>query len=256
MIGIILLETNFPRLLGDAGNPESYSFPVLLEKVKGAFPSRVVRERDRALIAPFVGAARALESRGAKAITTSCGFLALWQRQIARSVGIPVFTSSLIQVAWAYELMGRKGKIGVFTADEASLTAAHFESIGAADIPIVIRGMKPGSEFYRIYIENHPDVDFTKVEEEVVREISILMEENPDLSALVLECANLPVYGRAIRKAVGVPIFDILTLTHYVWSTVASSHPERLYRNIKKTDLSKRGMGKDRSWKKRRMWSL
>jgi hypothetical protein len=235
LIGIILLETNFPRLLGDAGNPESYSFPVLLETVKGASPSRVVRERDSGLLTPFVDAARVLESRGAKAITTSCGFLALWQREIAKSLSIPVFTSSLMQVAWAYELTGRRGKIGVFTADETSLTVAHFEGVGASDIPVVIRGMKPGSEFYRIYIENYPDIDVPKVEAEVVREISILMKEDPDISALVLECANLPVYRRAIKKTVRVPVFDILTLAHYVWSTVASSHP--------KNNLSKRGRG-------------
>ena len=220
MIGVILLETRFPRPAGDGGNPESYPFPVLLETVQGAYPSRVIGEKDISLIAPFIRAARVLESRGAKGIATSCGFLALWQREMARSVSVPVFASSLIQVAWAYELTGRRGKIGVFTADEASLTTAHFEGVGASDIPFVIRGMKRGTEFYRVYIENHPDPDFLRMEEEVVREITAMMKENPDISALVLECANLPVFGKAIKKGVRVPIFDILTLSHFVWSSV------------------------------------
>jgi aspartate/glutamate racemase len=221
LIGIILLDTHFPRLEGDVGNPQSYSFPVLFEKVKGAIPSRVIRERDVSLIAPFIQAARVLERRGAKAITTSCGFLALWQREMAASVKVPVFSSSLIQVPWAYQIVGRKGKIGVFTADETSLTMAHFEGVGAADIPIVIHGMKPGSEFYKVYIENSKKIDVPKIEKEVVQEVLLLMKGNPNISALVLECANMPVFIKSIREVTKVPIFDILTLVQFISSSIA-----------------------------------
>lgn len=225
VIGIILLDTQFPRLLGDVGNPATLPFPVLFERVKGAIPSRVVRERDRALMGLFIEAARNLERRGAKAVTTSCGFLALWQEEIASSVGVPVFTSSLIQVPWAYQLTGGKGRIGVLTADGPSLTKAHFEAVGAGNTPVVVRGMRAGGEFQRIYIDDGEDIDVAKAEGEVASEVSELMKGNPGLSALVLECANLPVFGRAIRATARLPVFDILTLARFIWSTVESTHP-------------------------------
>lgn len=220
MIGVILLDTNFPRLLGDVGNPKTFAFPVIFEKVREAIPFRVVKEGDPSLIAPFIEAARALERRGAKAITTSCGFLAVWQQEIASAVDVPVFTSSLIQVPWAHQVTGRRGRVGVLTVDASSLTKGHFDGVGAGGIPVVVRGMKPGGEFYRVYVGNNPDIDLSKAEDEVVSEVSSLVNENRDVSSLVLECTNMPVFGRGLRSAVKIPVFDIVTLTNLIWSTV------------------------------------
>jgi len=220
LIGIILLDTRFPRLLGDIGNPETFSFPVDFEKVEGAIPSRIIKERDPYLLSPFIEAARALEKRGAKAITTTCGFLALWQKEIASSVNIPLFTSSLIQVPWAYHIVCKRGRVGVLTVDASSLTQAHFRGVGAEEIPMIVRGMDSCSEFQRVYTGNNQDIDFAKAEEEIVAEVSALMKENPDVTSLVLECTNMPVFRKAIRNAVKVPVFDIITLCHFIWSSL------------------------------------
>lgn len=220
MIGIILLDTLFPRLLGDIGNPETFPFPVLFEKVHGALPSRVVMERDSSLLLPFIEAAKALEKRGASMITTSCGFLAVWQKEMASAVGVPLFTSSLIQIPWAYELMGRRGRIGVLTADRDSFTTDLLKGVDAEGIPSVIRGMKPDSEFHRIYVRNRPDLDFSRVEREVVAEASALVGDNSDVSAVVLECTNMAVFRKALRETVTMPAFDILTLIHFIHSSL------------------------------------
>jgi aspartate/glutamate racemase len=220
LIGILLLDTSFPRLLGDVGNPKTFPFPVIYEKVKGAIPLRVVKERDGFLLPSFIEKAKVLQRRGAKAITTSCGFLAIWQKEIASAVDIPVFTSSLLQVPWAYQIIGRRGRIGILTADASSLTEAHFEGVGASGIPMVVRGMKPESEFYRVYIENNPNMDVSKVSREMVVEVSALVNEHPDISGLVLECANMPVFRKAVADTVKVPVFDIITLTNYIWSSI------------------------------------
>lgn len=220
MIGILLLDTIFPRLLGDVGNPKTFPFPVIYEKVQGAIPMRVVKERDGCLLPSFIEGAKALERRGVKAITTSCGFLAIWQKEIASAVDIPVFTSSLLQVPWAYQITGRRGRIGVLTADVSSLTEVHFQGVGAAGIPMVVRGLNPEGEFYRVYIGNSPDIDVSKAGREMVAEASALMNEHPDISGLVLECANMPVFGKAVRETVKVPVFDIVTLTCFIWSSI------------------------------------
>ncbi len=220
LIGIILLDTRFPRFLGDVGNPKTFPFPVLYEKVHGALPSRVVKERDSSLLLPFIEAANALERRGAMAITTSCGFLAVWQKELASAVDVPLFTSSLIQIPWAYELMGRRGRIGVLTADRDSFTTDLLKGVDAEGIPSVIRGMKPDSEFHRIYVRNSPDLDFSRVEKEVIAEASALVDDNPDVSAVVLECTNMAVFRKALREAVTMPAFDILTLIHFIHSSL------------------------------------
>ena len=223
MIGIILLDTDFPRLLGDIGNPETFAFPVDYEKVEGATPSEVVKRRNPSLIKPFIDAARALEERGAQAITTSCGFLAVWQEEIAQSVRVPVFTSSLVQVPWAFQVAGRRGKIGVLTVDALSLTGDHFKGVGAGEVPVIVRGMDHASEFCRVYLGNHPDMDIARAKNEVVSEAVTLMCENPEVMALVLECTNMAVFGNPVRSAVSVPVFDIVTLANFVWSALSKT---------------------------------
>jgi aspartate/glutamate racemase len=202
------------------GNPKTFPFPVIYEKVQGAIPMRVVKERDGCLLPSFIEGAKALERRGVKAITTSCGFLAIWQKEIASAVDIPVFTSSLLQVPWAYQITGRRGRIGILTADVSSLTEVHFEGVGAAGIPMVVRGLNPEGEFYRVYIGNSPNIDVSKAGREMVAEASALMNEHPDISGLVLECANMTVFGKAVRETVKVPVFDIVTLTCFIWSSI------------------------------------
>ena len=86
-----MLDTVFPRIPGDIGNAATFSFPVRYKVVKGASPQRVVKEADTRLLEPFIEAARSLEKEGVKAIGTSCGFLAIFQRELADAVDIPVF---------------------------------------------------------------------------------------------------------------------------------------------------------------------
>ena len=59
-LGILMLDTRFPRLPGDVGHPASWSMPVRLRVVQGASPLRVVQQADTTLLEPFIDAARAL----------------------------------------------------------------------------------------------------------------------------------------------------------------------------------------------------
>ena len=70
-MGIIMLETHFPRIPGDVGNASTWSFPVIYRVAKDASPHRVVNEGDISLLEPFIDAAEELEGEGASAITTS-----------------------------------------------------------------------------------------------------------------------------------------------------------------------------------------
>src|SRR5437667_11416092 len=82
-VGVLMLDTRFPRIPGDIGNASTFDFPVRYLRVAGASPDRVVRGDGRALLPLFVEGARSLEREGVRAITTSCGFLARFQEELA-----------------------------------------------------------------------------------------------------------------------------------------------------------------------------
>src|SRR5215468_8327961 len=97
-VGILMLEARFPRIPGDMGNGSTWPFPVLYKVVRGASPDRVVRQRAAGLLDDFKAAATELVALGADGITTTCGFLSLYQRDLAAHAGVPVATSSLMQI--------------------------------------------------------------------------------------------------------------------------------------------------------------
>jgi hypothetical protein len=59
-VGILMLETRFPRIPGDMGNGNTWPFPVLYKVVPGATPDRVVRHKSAGLTNAFLDAAAEL----------------------------------------------------------------------------------------------------------------------------------------------------------------------------------------------------
>jgi len=219
VIGIIMLDTVFPRIPGDIGSPDTFSFPVEYKTVEGADPKRVVIDADPQLLQPFIDAARSLESGGVKAIGTSCGFLAMFHQGLVNAVDIPVFSSSLLQVRFAVEIIKKSQKVGILTARSQSLTRKHFIGVGIESYPLAISGMDAAEEFSAVFIEGKKDIDIDKCRGEIVVAAKKMVDGNPDIGAIVLECTNMPPYARAIQDAVGLPVFDVVTMINYAyWS--------------------------------------
>ena len=210
-LGVLMLDTRFPRLVGDIGNPATFPFPVRYRKVVGASPLRVVIEGDRSLLAPFVEAARALQAEGCAAISTSCGFLALFQEALQDAVPVPVWTSSLLLLPELQRALPSGRRAGVVTADAASLTGTHLRAAGAAeDTPV--EGLSPDSPFHATLIDNLPELDAGLAEAATVAAALRLAHGHPELGAIVLECTNMPPYAEAVHAATGLPVHDITTL--------------------------------------------
>src|SRR5205085_2561346 len=150
-VGILMLETRFPRIPGDMGNAETWPFPVLYRVVRGASPERVVLNAAAGLLPAFLDAAAELVRDGAEAITTNCGFLSLFQAEIAARAGVPVATSSLMQVPWVQAMLPPGKRVGVITVSAQSLTPRH---LAAARVPLdtPIVGTEDGVEFFRVLI--------------------------------------------------------------------------------------------------------
>ena len=209
-LGVLMLETRFPRPLGDVGNAATFSFPVRYRVVAGASPRRVVVERDASLLAPFITAARALQDEGVAAIATSCGFLTLFQRQLQAALAVPVWSSSLLLVTGLQERLGA-ARVGIVTADAGSLSADHLRAVGAA-IDTPIEGLAIESAFRTTLLENRADLDVDDARAATVTAAQRLVDRCPEIAAIVLECTNMPPYADAVRAATGLSVHDITTL--------------------------------------------
>lgn len=208
MLGILMLQTHFPRPPGDVGHPASFGFAVRHRVVEGAAPARVVRgpAGDAELLGRFIAAGHALVEEGAVALGTSCGFLARWQRELQAALPVPVWTSALLELP---RLAPRR--CGVITIEAASLTGAHFEAIGA-DPATPVEGITPGSALHRTLLQDLLELDEADAHAQVLAAGARLLRREPGLQALVLECTNLPPYAAALRAATGLPVHDVVTM--------------------------------------------
>lgn len=218
-IGILMLDTAFPRLPGDIGNAGSFDFPVKFLIVKGALPQLVNRENPAQTLLPlFIKAARELEEEGVKAITTSCGLLASFQAELAAAVRVPVFSSTLLLVPLCYQLTGGSRPVGILTIKKTSLS--HRQCLGAGWspelIPVRIQGMDDQRHFTEVYAENGISVDEEILKSEIREVTERLIFDNPELGSIVLECTNLAPFSPLIRQISGRPVFGMDDLVRFI----------------------------------------
>jgi len=220
-LGVLMLDTRFPRPPGDVGNPETYAragIPVRFLTVRGASPRRIVEEADPRLIQPFIDAAIRLAAEGASMITTSCGFLAAYQDLLSQAVPVPVLASSLLQVR-------RFANPGIVTFDADSLTPRILQAAGVpARTPIA--GLRPGCELHRRILDNDAVLDLAEARRDVIDAAQRLIEASPAVEDIVLECTNMPPYRDSVAAAVGRRVHDIETLILDAWrSRHTEQHP-------------------------------
>lgn len=209
-VGILMLESRFPRIPGDGGNATTWPFPLLYKVVANATPERVVRERAQGLLDAFVDGAKELVALGADGITTNCGFLALYQRELATVCAVPVASSSLMQVPLVQSLLPPDRRVGVVTVNAESLTEAHLLAAGAAaDTPVV--GTEGGGEFTRVLLGDELQLDIAKARDDVVSAGRQLVERHPEVAAVVLECTNMGPYAADMASALRLPVYDFVS---------------------------------------------
>lgn len=212
-LGVIMLDTRFPRPPGDIGSPDTWAragIPARFVTVPGASARRVVQTQDPALLEPFVEAARSLARQGARLITTSCGFLAAWQTELQKVVHVPVITSSLLQCAGL-------SSPGIVTFDAASLHAGLLQRAGVpAGTPVA--GLMPGCELQSRILADDTHLDLLQASDDVVEAAMRLVAKHPEVQHVVLECTNMPPYRDAVAHAIGRPVYDLEALLLKTWN--------------------------------------
>jgi len=214
-LGVLMLDTHFPRVPGDVGNAATWPFPVLYRTVEGAIGTEVVRDlRPERLLEPFVEAALELERAGVSLITTSCGFLVLFQQELQARLHVPILSSSLLQVPWLLTLLPPSRQVGVLTIEGRSLSPPHLAAAGVADPErVAIFGLdEAGGYFTRQILGDRTELDVARAAAEHEIATRMLLDRHSNVGAIVLECTNMPPYAERIRAVSGLPVYDLTTL--------------------------------------------
>lgn len=227
-IGFVAVDVHFTRVAGDAWNSQTWPFPLIREEAEGTkIPRLVTADAYPAdFIDSFVAAAQKLIDRGAVGIMTSCGFLAMAQPEVAVRLSVPVATSALCQIPSIQALLPRSSAIGVITFDGAKLTPLHLKQISVQDPSRVhIIGPDDNGELKKLVRDGAP-YNHSGIEDELVACARDIVNDHPDIAALVLECTQMAPFAEAIQKAVKLPVYDVYTMGCWFYSGLVRSRPQ------------------------------
>ena len=211
-IGILVLEERIPCPPGTPGNPTTFPFPVIYERVDGVSTAHLRDAANPGGLAAFMRAAHVLVDKGVRAILGGCGLMVVHQRELARVLPVPVLTSSLLQLPLIASTLGPESQIGIIASSRASLSAEHLRISGAPEGRTVLGNMDGQPAFTAAVMNETGVLDFERVRDEVIEVGRDMVARHPDLAALLLECVDLPPYAASLQEAVERPVFDITTL--------------------------------------------
>lgn len=213
-VGILMLDTRFPRPLGDIGNPGTWAFPVHMRRVTGASAERVVAGDPSRLLQSFIEAGQALIREGCAGLTTSCGFLSLLQDELKEALGVPFASSSLMQLPQIEACLPAHQRAGVVTICERSLTPAHLSAAGARP-DTDLQGLPRDGAFASAIFEDRSEMDLAACRAEMREAGRALIARDARIGAIVLECTNMAPYAADIAEATGRPVYSIVSFLNW-----------------------------------------
>jgi hypothetical protein len=213
-VGILMVRTYFTRYPGDIGNATTWDFPVSYKIVHDAVPAKMTDLHNSSLLDPFKRAAEELIEEGVDGITTTCGFLSIYQNELADFCGVPVATSSLLQVPMVDALISSDKRVGVMTYNGDVLNGPYLEAVNI-NPSTPVKGMPQDSEFVRWIEQGDASIPFEVLRQEVLQTAHDFVRENPNVGAIVSECTNLAPFTADISEELGIPVFDCVTLVNW-----------------------------------------
>lgn len=207
--GLIQLES----IVGNSTNVDSYPFPVRLCRIEGANMETVLENPNPKVLKRMIEKSRELVAEGIQAITTSCGFNIIFQRELSKAVDILVFTSSLLQVPFVRSLLSPEKEIAIITAKKKALKREHFEAAGITpSMKVIVFGMEEFPEWNKISLKPDEPIDLEIIRKEVIERAITAKESHPSIGAFILECTDLPPFAQTIRERTDLPVFDFMSM--------------------------------------------
>jgi len=213
-VGVIQLNTNFPRPIGDIGNPKTFHSRSIIKKLDLATVADVVSIDviSGDMLDEMVGVACELESQGCDLITTSCGFLGPVQSHVQQQLKIPFLSTSLLMLPFLRTVYPNEADIGVLTFDSRALRPHHFVSHDIRGVKIL--GLESDTELYRVISKDETQLDTGKAAIEVVDRVKKLVDQY-GVRCVVFECTNLSPYKSKVRSETDVAVFDLVDLVSF-----------------------------------------
>ena len=213
-VGVIQLNTKFPRPIGDIGNPKTFQFRSIIKKLDLATVADVVSVDviSGDMLDEMVHVALELESQGCDLITTSCGFLGPVQSHVQQQLKIPFLSTSLLMLPFLRTVYPKEADIGVLTFDSRALRPHHF--VGHNIRGVKILGLEPDTELYRVISKDESQLDTDKAASEVVDRVKKLVDEY-GVRCVIFECTNLSPYKSKVRSETDVAVFDLVDLVSF-----------------------------------------
>ena len=205
LVGVLMLDMDAPLIPGNVGNAASYNFPVRYKVLKGLpadwWCDEIGPDESRCQV--FIDAAKELEAEGCKAITSGCGFFAIYQQRVAEAVNIPVFLSPLLMVPMLSRMLGGQ-RVGILTAGGDHLKGDFLKKVGIDEtVNYAIGGLQKTEEFYNVHVT-------------CKKKTINLIAQYPDIKVFVFECSDIPPFAREVARRTGRPVFDFIGLAHMV----------------------------------------
>lgn len=207
-----MLHTEFPRLWGDIGQDRGFCCQMERYYVTGANSKSVVLS-DCDLCDEFVSGALQLQENGCDVITTSCGFLVKYQRQIADRLRVPFVSSSLLIYSFLKEINSKDSFVGILTANRERLMNLGYRPVDVdAAEEMNVAGMED-TYFYKVYVENaiteEKDLDKERLYKNLLEKAWMLKNKRPGLRCVLLECTNMSPFKARLKEDIGVEIYDL-----------------------------------------------
>jgi hypothetical protein len=213
-LGILLLEGKMADVPGCMACAATFHYPVIYEVVRGSRPPASPADVE-AMVPLYIDAAQELERRGARVITDNCnGLMVLMQDRLAAAVRVPVITSALLAVPEIHRLLPER-RIGILAFHASAVSNEVYAACGwsPAEIPVAV-GEVGGSAAWQQFLRTKeiPDELRPRLEADLIAAGRDLLAAHPDIGVFVSECTLLPPCCQALRDALGLPVYDILTL--------------------------------------------
>lgn len=216
-IGIIAVDLKYPKLPGNVVNATTYNFPVLYEMVE--FEIEQLFTGDDSIKEIIIAAAKKLEAQGVRAVVGACGFFANFQKDVADSLSIPAYLSSMVQLPTMKIGLKTDKKIGIITASGNDITDKMLQDVGVSMADCYIQDI--GSlEGFKTIRHGYSHLDNASIAKTVVEAAQALVTDHDDVGAILLECSDIPPYAFLVQEAVNLPVFDFITMINWVHHAV------------------------------------
>jgi hypothetical protein len=111
--------------------------------------------------------------------------------------------------------------VGIITINANVLSPNALRACGVNGLSaIVIAGAQDLPQMKNFMRSTGRHLNSRKFEQELVGLSKQFVSDNPNIGALLLECADMPPNAWAIQTATGLPVFDYITLINWVYNAV------------------------------------